>query len=246
MRHHERIALVTGAGRGIGFAIARRLAEEGADIVCTDRTDDLAEAGAARLRETGRRVLAVGMDVSDSAAVANAFEKVAGEFGAPVILVNNAGITRDQLLLRMKDEDWDIVLDVNLKGAFLCIREAARGMMRARFGRIVNVSSIVGLGGAVAQANYAASKAGLIGLTKTVAKEFGSRGITCNAVAPGFIQTEMTESLPEEFRKWAIETAPAKRLGTVEDVAGTVSFLCSDEAAFVTGQTLVVDGGLTL
>ena len=246
MRHLGRAALITGAGRGIGLAIALRLANEGADIICLDRTEEAAESGASMLRETGRKVLAVGADVSNADEVAKAFERAAAELGPPAYLVNNAGLTRDQLLIRMKEEEWDLVLNVNLKGAFLCIREAVRGMMKARIGRIVNISSIVGLGGATAQANYAASKAGLIGLTKTVAKEFGSRGITCNAVAPGFIQTEMTEALPEEFRSWAAETAPLKRLGSVDDVAGAVSFLCSDEASFITGQTLIVDGGLTL
>jgi 3-oxoacyl-[acyl-carrier protein] reductase len=246
MRHQDKIALVTGAGRGIGLAIARKLAEEGADIICLDVSEAAAEAGAAELRATGRKVCPVAADVSNSEAVARAFERATSELGAPSILINNAGLTRDQLLIRMKDEEWDLVLNVNLKGAFVCIREGVRSMMKARYGRIVNVSSIVGLGGATAQANYAASKAGLIGLTKTVAKEFGSRGITCNAVAPGFIKTEMTEALPEEFRNWATETAPLKRLGSVDDVAGAVSFLCSDDAAFITGQTLVVDGGLTL
>jgi 3-oxoacyl-[acyl-carrier protein] reductase len=162
------------------------------------------------------------------------------------VLVNNAGIARDALMLRLKDEDWDRVLDVNLKGAFLTIRTVGRSMMKARKGRIVNVSSIVGIGGAAGQTNYAASKAGLIGLTKAVAKELGGRGVTCNAVAPGFIETDMTAELPEEMRAGVVDRAPLKRLGTPEDIAGAVLFLASDEAAYVTGQTLVVDGGLTL
>jgi len=246
MRHAGKVAVVTGAGKGIGLAVAKRLAEEGANVACLSVTETNATAAADAVRALGVRAWSLGVDVSDTEAVSAAFEAVEAELGPVQYLINNAGIARDQLLIRMKDEDWDRVLDVNLKGSFLCIRAAARGMMKNRFGRIVNVSSIIGLGGQVAQANYAASKAGLLGLTMSVAKELGSRGITCNAVAPGYIQTEMTDGLPEHFRAWAAENAPLKRLGTVDDVAGLISFLCSDDAGFITGQTIVVDGGLTL
>jgi 3-oxoacyl-[acyl-carrier protein] reductase len=162
------------------------------------------------------------------------------------VLVNNAGLARDTLIIRMKDEDWDKVIDVNLKGTFLCIRAVTRAMMKDRYGRIVNMSSVIGQTGAAGQANYAASKAGIIGLTKSVAKELGSRGITCNAIAPGFIETDMTENLPAEMREQVVKMAPAGRLGTPEDVAAVVLFLASKEAAYVTGQTITVDGGLTL
>ena len=184
--------------------------------------------------------------MSDAEAVESLFGRIAVEVGTVHTLVNNAGITRDGLLVRMKDDDWDRVMDVNLKGAFLCTRAVTKGMMKARAGRIVNVSSIIGATGNAGQANYAASKAGLLGLTKSVAKELGARGVTCNAVAPGFIETEMTHDLPAEFKAHVERTAPAGRLGKAEDVAAAVLFLASDAAAYITGQTLTVDGGLTL
>jgi 3-oxoacyl-[acyl-carrier protein] reductase len=244
--HKDRIAVVTGGCSGIGLAVSLELAREGADVAILSILEDCVRDGVEKVRALGRRCVGVTMDVSNAEEVEGAFAVVAQELGPPHYLINNAGITKDQLLIRMKEEDWDRVLDVNLKGAFLCTREVARSMIKARFGRIVNVSSVVGLGGQVAQASYAASKAGLVGLTRSVAKELGGRGITCNAVAPGYIQTEMTKDLPQEFRAWAEEHAPLKRLGTVEDVAGVVSFLCSDAAGFMTGQVVVVDGGLTL
>ncbi len=246
MDHKGKVAYVTGAGRGIGLAIAKRLAEEGADVVCLSATEANAKKAAREVQALGRKAIGIGCDVSNSEQVQEAFERASKELGPPNYLINNAGIAKDQLIVRMKDEDWDRVMDVNLKGAFLCTRQATRDMMKARFGRIVNVSSIIGLGGQVAQANYAASKAGLLGLTMSVAKELGGRGITCNAVAPGYIVTDMTDELPEQFKTWAAETAPVKRLGTPEDIAGVVSFLCSEDASFITGQTLVIDGGLTL
>ena len=185
-------------------------------------------------------------DVSDSASVEALFKAIEADFGTPHVLVNNAGITRDGLFIRMKEEDWDRVIDINLKGTFLCIKAVTRGMMKARYGRIINLSSIVGLTGAVGQANYSASKAGVLGLTMSVARELGSRGVTCNAVAPGFIETDMTEELSEEMKAGVISNAPAGRLGTTADIAQAVLFLASKEASYITGQTLTVDGGLSL
>ena len=241
MSFQDRVVVVTGASRGIGRAIAEAFAKEGARVACVATTLENAQATADAV---GGRPYAC--DVSDAAGVAATFEAIEREMGTVHTLVNNAGITRDGLLVRMKDEDWDRVVDVNLKGAFLCTRAVSKGMMKARAGRIVNVSSIVGETGNAGQANYAASKAGLFGLTKSVAKELGARGVTCNAVAPGFIETEMTHGLPAEFKAHVEKTAPAGRLGRAEDVAAAVLFLASDAAAYVTGQTLTVDGGLTL
>jgi 3-oxoacyl-[acyl-carrier protein] reductase len=184
--------------------------------------------------------------VSNAESVEALFAKVQEELGTPHVLVNNAGITRDTLLIRMKDEDWDRVIEVNLKGAFLCIKAVTRSMMKARTGRIVNIGSIIGTTGAAGQANYAAAKAGLIGLSKSIAKELGGRGITCNTVAPGFIETEMTHGLPTEMKENVLKSTPAGRLGQGTDIAAAVLFLASDEASFITGQTLTVDGGLTL
>ena len=237
----NQVVIVTGTSRGIGRAIACAFAAKGATVACIATS---LESASRTATEIGGH--AYGCDLGDSAQIAETFAKIEADLGTASVLVNNAGITRDTLMLRMKEEDWDKVLDVNLKGAFLTCREVARPMMKARYGRIINVTSIVGLGGAAGQANYAAAKAGLIGLTKTIAKEFGSRGITCNAVAPGFIETDMTEKLPEEFRDQVVKTAPVGRLGSPEDVAAAVVFLASPMAAYITGQVLVVDGGLTL
>jgi len=236
-----KIAVVTGASRGIGRGIARELAQAGAKVICIATRKENAEATAAEIGG-----LAFGLDVSDSTAVESVFEEITKEAGAPLILVNNAGITRDGLVMRMKDEDWDQVINVNLKGTFLCSKTAIRGMMKARWGRIVNITSIIGLTGAAGQVNYAASKAGIIGMTKALAKEVGSRNITVNAIAPGFIETDMTEGLSEEMKQTVLSKAPISRLGTPNDIAATVRFLCSEEAGYVTGQTWVVDGGLTL
>lgn len=238
----EQTAVVTGASRGIGRAIALAIGEVAARVVCVATKLENAHPTAEAIRAAGGRAEAKGLDVADGAAVEALFE----ELGAVGVLVNNAGLTRDALMLRMKDEDWDRVLAVNLKGAYLCSKAAIRPMMKARYGRIVNVSSVIGLHGGAGQANYAASKAGLIGLTMSLAKEVGSRGITCNAVAPGFIETDMTENLAPEFREHVVKTAPAGRLGTPEDVAHAVRFLASPEAAYITGQTLTIDGGLFL
>lgn len=243
MRFTDQVVIVTGASRGIGKEIARAYASEGAKVACVATS----EAGGQKTAdEIGNGAKGYGCDVSDSAAVDALIEAVVADLGTPSVLVNNAGITKDTLILRMKDEDWDRVMQVNLKGAFNTIRAVAKPMMKARYGRIVNVSSVVGLHGAAGQANYAASKAGLIGLTLATAKELGARNITCNAIAPGFIETDMTEDLPAEFKAYVEKNAPAGRLGKPEDIAPAILFLSSGEAAYITGQTLTVDGGLFL
>ncbi|MBS1724594.1 MAG: 3-oxoacyl-[acyl-carrier-protein] reductase [Armatimonadetes bacterium] len=240
-RFEGKVVVVTGGSRGIGKEIAARFAAEGAKVAVIATTQSNADKTAGEIGGKG-----YACNIGDSAQVDATFTTIESDLGTPSILVNNAGVTRDTLMMRMSEEDWDTVLDVNLKGAFLCSKAVMRGMMKARWGRIVNVTSIVGIGGAAGQANYAASKAGLIGLTKSIAKELGSRGITCNAVAPGFIETDMTHELPEEFREFVVKKAPAGRLGAAADVAAAVLFLASEDAAYMTGQTLVVDGGLTL
>ena len=239
-----RVALVTGAGRGIGREIVLALARDGVDCAVSDVDAAAARDTVVAVEALGRRGLALEADVSDAAAVAAMVDRTRETLGSIRILVNNAGITRDGLLVRMKDEEWDRVLAVNLKGAFLCIRAVARGMMKERWGRIVNIASIVGAMGNAGQANYTASKAGLIGLTKTVARELASRGITCNAVAPGFIDTAMTQALSEEVRAGLLSQIPLGRLGTAADVAAAVCFLVSDQAAYITGQVLHVNGGM--
>lgn len=241
-----KIALVTGAGRGIGRAIALALARHGADVVINDVLAETAEAAAEEVRQLGRRALAAPGNITDPKQCKEMIERAVTEFSRLDILVNNAGITRDQLIVGMKDEDWDLVLNVNLKGAFNCIRAALRPMSRQRFGRIINIASVVGIMGNVGQANYAASKGGLIALTKTVAREMASRNITCNAVAPGFIQTDMTASLKPEIKEAVIKQIPLGRMGLAEEVAGCVLFLASDLAAYVTGHVLVVDGGMAM
>jgi 3-oxoacyl-[acyl-carrier protein] reductase len=233
-----RTALVTGASKGIGRAIATQLAAGGASVVFSYRTG--ADEAASLAAEIGAR--AVQADVSDPES-ARALVEEAGDLD---ILVNNAGVTRDGLLVRMSDEDWDTVVDTNLKGAFRAIRAFTRPMMKQRWGRIVNITSVIGMIGNAGQANYAASKAGLIGLTKAVAKELASRHITVNAVAPGFIQTAMTEALGEDVREGLKARIPLGRLGTAEDVAHAVAFLCSEDAGYVTGQVLPVDGGMVM
>ncbi len=239
-----RVALVTGATRGIGAEIAAELARAGAAVAVVGRTLESAEAAAAELPGEGHAGFAC--DVADPAAVAALFEAVEDRLGPVYVLVNNAGVTEDNLLLRLKDEDWDRVLDTNLRGAFNTMRAAAKGMMRRREGRIVNITSVVGLTGNKGQANYAASKAGLVGLTKSVAQELASRNILCNAIAPGYIETEMTARLPEDVQAELAGRIALGRLGTAEDVAPVVRFLAGPGAAYITGQVLVVDGGMVM
>ncbi len=240
------IAWVTGSGRGIGKAIAERLASDGATLVIHDVIEDIAKETAAEFVGKGYKAIAIASDVSDSSAVDATVKQIIAEFGRLDILVNNAGITRDTLIMRMKEEDWDLVLKINLKGAFLCTKAATRPMMKQRSGRIVNVASVVGVMGNAGQANYAASKAGLIGLTKSTAKELASRGITVNAIAPGFIETEMTHVLPEAAREAFLNVTPLKRPGTPEDVSGVVAFLVSKDSSYVTGQVVNIDGGMVM
>ncbi|MCX7847675.1 MAG: 3-oxoacyl-[acyl-carrier-protein] reductase [bacterium] len=241
-----KVALVTGAGRGIGQAIAVMLAEAGADIAVAEIREELGAETVGKVSELGRRARAYAVDVADFAAVHAMVDRVQEDFGHIDILVNNAGITKDTLLIRMGEEEWDAVLRINLKGAFNCTHAVAKLMMKQRSGRIVNIASIIGLIGNAGQANYAASKAGLIGLTKSVAKELASRGITVNAIAPGFIQTKMTEVLSEEVKQGMLNLIPLKQFGQPEDVAKAVLFLCSSLADYITGQVVVVDGGMVM
>ncbi len=242
-----KVAIVTGSGRGIGRAIALRLAQAGANVVINDVGDmSPAESVAEEIRQMGRESLVVTADVSLSPEVATLVDTTVGNLGKVDILVNNAGITRDHLMLRMSDDDWDKVLSINLKGVFLCSKAALRPMIRQRWGRIVSIASIVGLIGNPGQANYAAAKAGIIGLTRTIAKEAASRGITANAVAPGFIDTPMTQQLSAERRQELMAQVLLGYLGTPGDVAEAVAFLASEEARYITGQVLTVDGGISL
>ncbi|MDB4885619.1 MAG: 3-oxoacyl-(acyl-carrier-protein) reductase [Gemmatimonadetes bacterium] len=238
-----RTALVTGSTRGIGRAIADTLAGAGARVAVVGR--DLAKAQEAAAA-VGNGAQGFAADVGDPASIVALIGAVEGAFGQIDILVNNAGLTRDNILFRIKDEDWDTVLDANLRGAFLTIRATARGMMKRRWGRIINIASIVGITGNKGQANYAASKAGLIGLTKTVAKELGSRNILVNAIAPGFIETDMTGAMTAEARAALSGQIPLERLGSPQDIAATVAFLASEHASYITGQVLVVDGGMVM
>jgi 3-oxoacyl-[acyl-carrier protein] reductase len=240
------VVVVTGAGRGIGKAIALRLAGEGATIAACGRTLANVEATASEVAKVGGKATAYAVDVANGAQVAETCDKILKEFGRVDVLVNNAGVTRDQLLLRMTDEEWDTVLDTNLKGAFHFTKSLSRAMLKQRSGRIINITSIIGLTGNAGQSNYAASKAGLIGFTKSVARELASRNITANAVAPGFIVTEMTEALGEPARETLKTRIALGRLGAAEDVANVVLFLASDLAAYVTGQVITVDGGLAM
>jgi 3-oxoacyl-[acyl-carrier protein] reductase len=242
----NQIAVVTGAGRGIGRAIALKFASEGADVVCVSRTAENSEKVAGEVRALGRKAWALAVDVSDAAAVSAAAEKILTECGKVDILVNNAGVTRDGLLMRMSDADWDSVLNTNLKGAFLFTKVLTRSFVKQRSGRIINVASIIGLIGNAGQANYAASKAGLIGFTQSVAKELGSRNITVNALAPGFIETDMTAALGAEMKAELLKKIPLNSLGQPEDIAHAALFLAGAGARYVTGQVLTVDGGMVM
>lgn len=239
-----KVAIVTGASRGIGRAIALKLAREGASLVVTATTEESARNTAAEVEALGQKALALAVDVADPAAVEAMFASAVGAFGKVDILVNNAGITKDGLLLRMKDADWDAVIDVNLKGTFNCVREAAKLMTKARSGRIVNISSVVGEMGNAGQINYCASKAGMIGLTKSAARELAKRGITVNAVTPGFIETDMTAVLSDKVREGLLQQIPLERLGMPDDVANAVFFLVSPMGVYITGHVLSVNGGM--
>lgn len=240
----DRIAFVTGASRGIGRACALALSEAGARVVVAARSVDKLEVLASEIRAAGRQVFVVPIDLSSEESIREAFARTRQEFGAPEILVNNAGITRDNLALRLKREDWNAVIETNLTGAFLCSQQVLQPMMRARWGRIINITSVVGEMGNAGQTNYSASKAGLIGFTKSLAQEMGSRGITVNGIAPGFVETDMTEVLAPEVRERMLSNIPLKRLGQPSDVAAAVRFLASDDAAYITGHILDVNGGL--
>jgi 3-oxoacyl-[acyl-carrier protein] reductase len=242
----DKVALVTGASRGLGKAIALALAAEGASIAAVARSEEALKETLEAIRATGGVAESFPCDVADEAAVEAAVEKIAARFQHIDILVNNAGVTRDGLLMRMKSDDWDAVLNTNLKGAFHLTKPVGRLMVRQRAGRIINISSVIGLIGNAGQANYAASKAGLIGFSKSVAREFASRGITCNVVCPGFIETDMTRDLNEDLRKKLLERIPLQRLGQPEDIAGAVVFLCSPSASYITGQILTIDGGMVM
>lgn len=242
----QRIALVTGASRGIGRAIATRLATDGRLVVLVSRSAESLEEVRAAIEQAGGKAEVRTCDIGESEAFAALIEEVASTHGRLDILVNNAGITKDGLILRMSDADFDDVIRINLKSAFVACRAAARPMMRGRFGRIINVGSVTGIMGNAGQANYAAAKAGLIGMTKSIAKELGSKGITANVIAPGFIDTDMTAKLPEELKAEATKNIPVRRFGTVEEIGHAVSFLASDQASYITGQVLVVDGGLAM
>ena len=242
----DKIAVVTGAGRGIGRAIALKFADEGSDVVCVSRTQENSEKVANEVRARGRKAWAYPADVSDAKGVGELCDKILAETSRVDILVNNAGITRDGLLMRMSDEDWDLVLNTNLRGAFAFTRGFSRAFAKQRAGRIINVASVIGLIGNAGQANYAASKAGLIGLTKSVAKELASRGITVNAIAPGFIETDMTAVLNEEVKKGVLGAIPMKCFGQADDIANAAVFLASDNSRYVTGQVLTVDGGMVM
>jgi 3-oxoacyl-[acyl-carrier protein] reductase len=246
MRLKDRVALITGGARGIGRSISLAFAKEGADVVVWDVNLEEAEKTCKDIEALGRISLAAQVDVTDYAKVEEAVNKILDKLGKVDILVNNAGITKDNLLLRMSQAEWDAVLNVNLKGTFNCIRAVSRPMIKQRSGRIISIASIIGIIGNPGQANYSASKAGIIALTKTAAKELASRNINANAVAPGFIQTAMTDKLSEELKQKMLATIPLSKFGTADDVAAVCLFLASEDSSYVTGQTIVVDGGMVM
>lgn len=242
----EKVALVTGASQGIGRACALRLAQAGVTIAAAARNQEKLDSLVAEIAQVGGKAAAFPLDVSDEEQIKSTCKAAIAQFGKIDILINNAGITRDQLVMRMKRADWDSVLNTNLTSAYLCIQQVVPSMLKQRWGRIINITSIFGQMGQAGQANYASSKAGLIGLTMAIAREVGSRNITCNAVAPGFIETAMTSALPDELKQSALKAIPLGRVGTPEEVAGCVAFLASDEAAYITGHVLNVNGGMLM
>lgn len=242
----NKVAIVTGASRGIGKVIAEQIAKAGTKTVCVSRSFNDVEKVAKYVNEQGFTAIAMACDISDGKQFQKLTKSVIEKFGSVDILVNNAGVTKDNLIMRMSDDDWNVVIDTNLKGAFNGTKAVTRHMMKQRSGRIINISSVVGLIGNAGQANYAASKAGLIGLTKATAKELASRGITANCIAPGYIETDMTNRLPEKMKNALIEQIPLGRIGQATDIAATVCFLASDEAGYITGQTFTVDGGMVM
>jgi 3-oxoacyl-[acyl-carrier protein] reductase len=241
-----RVALITGASQGIGRACALKLAGAGANVAVAARNQQKLDELVAQISAAGGTAAAFVLDVSDQEQIKSVFKSALAHFGKIDILVNNAGITRDQLVMRMKRADWDAVLNTNLTSAYLCIQQVIGSMLKQRWGRIINVTSVFGQTGQAGQANYAASKAGLIGLTMAIAREVGSRNITCNAVAPGFIETAMTETLPDEIKQAGLKAIPLGRIGTPDDVAGAVCFLASDAASYITGHVLNINGGMLM
>jgi 3-oxoacyl-[acyl-carrier protein] reductase len=246
MKSEGRVALVTGASQGIGHACARALAHAGATVILAARNQQKLEELSAQITAEGGKAVVYAMDVADEDQVKSGIKSALTQFGKIDILVNNAGITRDQLVMRMKRADWDAVLTTNLTSAYLCIQQVIPSMLKQRWGRIINITSIMGQTGQAGQANYAASKAGLIGLTMAIAREVASRNITCNAVSPGFIETHMTAALSEDFKQNAVKNIPLGRVGSPEDIANAVCFLASDEAAYITGHVLNVNGGMLM
>ena len=242
----NKIAIVTGASRGIGSKIAHNLSKSGAKIVLISRSIDALKLIETEIKSNGGDAISIAIDVSNLDSFTDAVNQVVEMWGTVDILINNAGITRDNIIMRLKEEDWDAVIDINLKGCFNGIKAVTRPMMKARCGRIINITSVIGLMGNSGQSNYAASKAGIIGLTKSIAKELGSRDITVNAIAPGYIQTEMTDNLDETSKENLMKSIPLQRLGQPQEIANLVCFLASDEAAYITGQTLIVDGGMVM
>ena len=242
----DKVAVVTGAGRGIGRAVALAYARMGADVACVSRTEENSAKAAAEVEALGRRAWAVAVDVSDTAAVDAAAGKILDDAGRVDILVNNAGVTRDNLLMRMSEEEWDTVINTNLKGAFNFTKALTRPFIKQRSGRIINIASVIGLIGNAGQSNYAASKAALIGFTKSIAKELAPRGITVNAIAPGFIETDMTAALDDKVRESIIGNVPLGRFGSPDDIAHAAVFLAMEPSSYITGQVLTVDGGMVM